>query len=217
MGSGGPRRLTFKRIVPPGGCTDRDPRMVQVTRIVAGSAGGRRLQVPQRGTRPTSERVREAVFSALESLVDLAGTRVLDIYGGSGAMGLEALSRGAEYVTFIESDRRAAGTLRDNVKSLGLTRQAAITIAKAETALANPADAPYDVVLADPPYALSGEHLRFVLEGLVSGGWVELGSVVMMEQSTRGDAWRWPEPLHQIRERRYGETIVYWAVYEESE
>ncbi|MCC5698241.1 RsmD family RNA methyltransferase, partial [Klebsiella pneumoniae] len=77
--------------------------MVGVTRIVAGSAGGRRIEVPPRGTRPTSERVREALFSALEATTDLPGARVLDLYGGSGALGLEALSRGAAHATFVEA------------------------------------------------------------------------------------------------------------------
>lgn len=189
-------------------------RMVVVTRIVAGSLGGRRLQVPQRGTRPTSERVREAVFNSLEAMLDLDGARVLDLYGGSGAMGLEALSRGAEHALFIESDRRAADTLRGNIRSLGQQRSAAVAVVKAESALAAPADAPYDAVLADPPYALTGAHLREVLEGLVTGGWVAPGSIVVMEQSTRGEPWEWPEPLRQTRLRRYGETVVYWAVHD---
>ncbi|HEX8866406.1 MAG TPA: RsmD family RNA methyltransferase, partial [Lentzea sp.] len=89
-----------------------------MTRIVAGSAGGRRLKVPPKGTRPTSERVREALFSSLESMVDLDGMRVLDLYAGSGALGFEALSRGAAHATFVESDRRAAEVLKANAEEL---------------------------------------------------------------------------------------------------
>src|SRR5438270_11628866 len=93
----------------------------RVTRIVAGIVGGRRLEVPPRGTRPTSERVREALFSALEAALDFDGVWVLDLYAGSGALGFEALSRGAAGVAFVESDRRAVEVLRRNVAALGLS------------------------------------------------------------------------------------------------
>ncbi|WP_199285558.1 RsmD family RNA methyltransferase, partial [Saccharomonospora iraqiensis] len=91
-----------------------------MTRIVAGRAGGRTLSVPPKGTRPTSERVREALFNALDAAGDLRGARVLDLYAGSGALGLEALSRGAADALFVESDRAAVQVLRDNVARVGL-------------------------------------------------------------------------------------------------
>ncbi|MFR9731346.1 16S rRNA (guanine(966)-N(2))-methyltransferase RsmD [Saccharopolyspora sp. MS10] len=186
-----------------------------MTRIVAGSAGGRRIEVPPRGTRPTSERVREAVFSALESAVDLDGTRVLDLYGGSGALGLEALSRGAAHATFVEADRRAAQIIRRNAGSLGF-HQVAVEQAKAETALAVPPASPFDVVLADPPYDLDPARLAQVLAALATGGWTAPGGLVVLEQSARGGEPDWPSPLRADRTRRYGDTAVHWAFLDEA-
>lgn len=192
-------------------CGVRDD--VGVTRIVAGSAGGRRIEVPPRGTRPTSERVREALFSALESAVDLAGARVLDLYGGSGALGLEALSRGAARATFVESDRRAAQLLRKNAAALGF-RAVRVEQAKVETAMAARPAEPYDVVLADPPYDIDPDRLHQVLELLVANGWTAPHSVVVLERALRNGDPRWPEPLAATRTRRYGDTAVHWAVHE---
>ena len=159
-------RWADRRNAGPGGCAT----IVVVTRIVAGTVGGRRIEVPPRGTRPTSEKVREAVFNSLESLTELDGARILDLYGGSGALGFEALSRGAGHATFVEADKRAAGVLRANAKSLGFG-DVRVEQAKAETLLAAPASEPFDVVLADPPYDLSQTALRRLLDGLVAGGW----------------------------------------------
>ncbi|GAA2357196.1 16S rRNA (guanine(966)-N(2))-methyltransferase RsmD [Saccharopolyspora halophila] len=160
--------------------------------------------------------MREAVFNALESLTDLDGARVLDLYGGSGALGLEALSRGAGHVTFVESDKRAVGVLRRNAASLGF-RQLRVEQAKAETAVSAPAPEPFDVVLADPPYDLSQEALQRVLDGLVAGGWTAPGSVLIVERAVRGGEPDWPPPLHEFRVKRYGGTAVHWAAHEETE
>lgn len=181
-----------------------------VTRIVAGSAGGRRIEVPPRGTRPTSDRVREAVFSALEAAVDLEGARVLDLYAGSGALGLEALSRGAGCATFVEADRRAAQIVRRNAESLGFRREAHVEQAKAETALAEPPPEPFDVVFADPPYDLDPARLGQVLRSLATG-WTAPGAVVVLEQAVRAGDPPWPEALTPERTRRYGDTAVHWA------
>ncbi|MER7010147.1 16S rRNA (guanine(966)-N(2))-methyltransferase RsmD [Saccharopolyspora sp. NPDC000359] len=185
-----------------------------MTRIVAGSVGGRRIEVPPRGTRPTSERVREALFSALESAVELPGARVLDLYGGSGALGLEALSRGAEHATFVESDRRAAGMLRRNAAALGF-RDVHVAQAKAETLLSTPTDQPFDVVLADPPYDLTQEKLQQVLAALVDNGWTAPGSLVVVERAVRSGEPDWPSRLRPLRTRRYGDTAVHWAEHAE--
>lgn len=190
--------------------------MVGVTRIVAGTVGGRRIDVPPKGTRPTSEKVREAVFNALESLIELDGARVLDLYGGSGALGLEALSRGAGHVTFVESDKRAAGVLRRNATSLGF-RDLRVEQAKAEVLVSAPASEPFDVVLADPPYDLSGEVLQRVLDGLGAGGWTAPGSFVIVERAVRGGEPDWTPPLHEFRVKRYGGTAVHWGVHEEAD
>lgn len=182
-----------------------------VTRIVAGIARGRRIEVPVRGTRPTSDRVREAMFSALESAVELSGARVLDLYGGSGALGLEALSRGAAYVTFIESDRRAAQLLRCNATTLGF-RAVHVEQAKAETILATTVDEPYDVVLADPPYDLDGARLEQVLTALAVNGWTGEESLMILERAMRSGEPNWPREWEPLRVRRYGDTALHWAI-----
>jgi 16S rRNA (guanine966-N2)-methyltransferase len=170
-------------------------------------AGGRRLAVPQKGTRPTSDRVREALFSAIESAVDLDGARVLDLYAGSGALGLEALSRGAESAVFVESAPAALAILRKNVAALGLP--GSVRAGKVAAVLAAGSPTPYDLVLADPPYAL--EDLGAELASLVSGGWVGPGSLVILERSRRAASLAWPDPLAPMKVRHYGETSVHWA------
>lgn len=185
-----------------------------VTRIVAGKVGGRRIAVPPRGTRPTSERVREALFSSLEAVTELAGARVLDLYGGSGALGLEALSRGARHATFVESDRRAAQLLRRNAAELGFP-DVRVEQAKAETLLATAAAEPFDLVLADPPYDLPGEQLDRALAGLVAHGWTAQGGLVIVERAVRSGEPGWPAPLRALRSKRYGDTAVHWAVHEQ--
>lgn len=181
-----------------------------MTRIVAGTAGGRRIEVPQRGTRPTSDRVREALFSSLESTVQLSGARVLDLYAGSGALGLEALSRGAARAVFVESDRRAAGLLRKNVAALGLPG-AVVLQSKAGTALAEAPDEPFDVVLCDPPYDVPGPELAQVLAALVEHSWTAAGTLVVVERAARDEPPVWPEPLRPLRSRAYGGTEVHRA------
>jgi len=183
-----------------------------VTRIVAGVAGGRRLQVPPRGTRPTSDRVREALFSALEASFDLDGVAVLDLYAGSGALGFEALSRGAAKATFVESDRRAADVLRGNARDLGLP---GVTVLgrPAEAIVSAPPEAPFDLVFADPPYAVTDADLGKVLDGLVSNGWTAPGTVVIVERAARSGEPTWPVGLESLRDKRYGDTALYWAVH----
>jgi 16S rRNA (guanine966-N2)-methyltransferase len=181
-----------------------------MTRIVAGVAGGRRLAVPPSGTRPTSDRVREALFSALEHEPGLDGAAVMDLCAGSGALGLEALSRGAEHALLVESDRRAAAVLRRNVASLGLPG-AVVCAAPAASVLAGPADRPYDLLLADPPYAVPDAEVAGWLAAAHAHGWLAPDAVVVVERSVRGPAFPWPEPLRAQRERRYGETVLHVA------
>ncbi|WP_133850647.1 16S rRNA (guanine(966)-N(2))-methyltransferase RsmD [Labedaea rhizosphaerae] len=180
-----------------------------MTRIVAGVAGGRRLTVPPRGTRPTSERVREALFSAIEAAVDLDGARVLDLYAGSGALGLEALSRGAAAVSMVERDRNALAVLRRNIGSVGLPGAEAVPGAVG-TVLARGCAEAYDLVLADPPYAVEQAELTTVLTSLAEHGWVADGSLVIVERA-KGTAPDWPDGFEPLRSRRYGDTEVHWA------
>jgi 16S rRNA (guanine966-N2)-methyltransferase len=181
-----------------------------VVRIVAGVAGGRRLAVPSRGTRPTSDRVREAVFSALQARQGLEGARVLDLYAGSGALGLEALSRGAAHVRFVESDRRAATVLRHNVETLALPG-AEVIIADAALMLRGDPGLPYDVVLADPPYALDDVALAGVLSALVRRSWLAPAALLVVERPAKVPALTWPNGVSAVTDRRYGDTAVYYG------
>ncbi|MGZ4592700.1 MAG: 16S rRNA (guanine(966)-N(2))-methyltransferase RsmD [Actinomycetes bacterium] len=184
-----------------------------MTRIVSGSARGRRLAVPPGSTtRPTSDRAREALFSTVESLmVSLAGARVLDLYAGSGAVGLEALSRGADHALLVESDARAARTIRDNVAATAVAG-AVVRSDRVERLVAGTApDAPYDFVFLDPPYDLSDDGLRAVLDDLVRGRWMRPGALVVVERATRGGEWQWPGGIEADRSRRYGEATLWYG------
>jgi len=181
-----------------------------VTRIVAGVAGGRRLAVPPSGTRPTSDRVREALFSALAHDPGLDGAAVLDLCAGSGALGLEALSRGADHVLFVERDKSAVAVLRRNVAAVGLPG-ADVRAAPVATVLAAPADRPYDVLLADPPYATPDAEVAGWLTAALAHGWLAPEATAVIERPTRGGPFPWPAPLRATRERRYGETTLHVA------
>ena len=181
-----------------------------MTRIVAGVAGGRRLAVPPSGTRPTSDRVREALFSALAHDPGLDGAAVLDLCAGSGALGLEALSRGAAHVLFVESDRRAAAVLRRNVAAVDLPG-AQVRAAPAAAVLAGPADRAFDLLLVDPPYATPDTEVVGWLTAALAHGWLADDATVVVERPTRGGPFPWPEPLQPVRERRYGETTLHLA------
>ncbi|MBV9731044.1 MAG: 16S rRNA (guanine(966)-N(2))-methyltransferase RsmD [Pseudonocardiales bacterium] len=186
-----------------------------MVRIVAGVAGGRRLAVPSHGTRPTSERVREAVFSALQARRNLEGVRVLDLYAGSGALGLEALSRGAAHVRFVEWDRHAAAVLRRNVEALGLGGRGGtavqVSTADVPVVLRGEPGVPYDVVLADPPYALDDGALGGVLSALVSGGWLAPAALLVVERPVRAITPAWPAGVIALTHRQYGDTVVYYG------
>ena len=177
---------------------------------MAGRAGGRRIAVPPSGTRPTSDRVREAVFSALEARMDLEGARVLDLYAGSGALGLEALSRGGAHALFVESDARAAAVVRRNAAGLGLPG-VDVRTATAGSVLAGPPDAPYDLVLLDPPYELADADLAGVLAALADGGWLAASALLVVERSARGAAPAWSAGVSPFTERRYGDTCVHYG------
>ncbi|PAZ14909.1 16S rRNA (guanine(966)-N(2))-methyltransferase RsmD [Streptomyces sp. SA15] len=184
-----------------------------MTRVIAGRAGGRRLAVPPgHGTRPTSDRAREGLFSTWQSLLGgpLEGERVLDLYAGSGAVGLEALSRGAGHTLLVEADARAARTVRENVKRLGLPG-AEVRAGKARQIIQTPPQQPYDLVFLDPPYAVSDDDLREILLTLRTEGWLTPDALVTVERSTRGGEFRWPDGFEAIRARRYGEGTFWYG------
>jgi 16S rRNA (guanine966-N2)-methyltransferase len=178
-----------------------------MTRIIAGSAGGRRLKVPPSGVRPTGARAREALFTTLDTLLDLDGATVLDLYAGSGALGLEALSRGAAQVVLVENGPRVLPVLRANAAGIGLPG-ARVVAGPVSTVVAGPPPARFDLVLADPPYDVPAEEVRRVLGALAAGEWLAPEAVVVVERPSREEPWEWPTPLTPIRDRRYGEALL---------
>lgn len=183
-----------------------------MTRIIGGTAGGRRIATPRGvNTRPTSDRVREALFSAIESWCgSLSGLRFLDLYAGSGAVGLEAWSRGAGVVTLVEQDRRTAAMIASNARELGFNRANVVTAAVATTLLRAPT-APYDVAFLDPPYAHPDDQVVADLESLRDQGWLVPGALVVVERGSRGPALVWPAGFDDSREKRYGETVLWYV------
>jgi 16S rRNA (guanine966-N2)-methyltransferase len=219
-----------------------------VARVIAGEAGGRRLAVPDgRDTRPTSDRAREGLFATVSSIVGpLAGTKVLDLYAGSGAVGLEALSRGAEHVLLVENGARATRVIRQNIDAIALP--GAVLIAdRVERVLARgpalvpaqapapaPASAPdssakapdgsakapdgsasagrYDIVFADPPYAMVDAEVSRTLTLLADQGWLAPGALVIVERATRSGPLRWPDGFVPDRARKYGEATFWYGL-----
>jgi 16S rRNA (guanine966-N2)-methyltransferase len=181
-----------------------------VTRIIAGRYGGRRIATPAGAdTRPTADRVREALFGALGPL---DGLRFLDLYAGSGAVGLEALSRGAEHALLVEADPKAAKVARDNVALLGAVREAVLAVSRVEQALGyGPSGPPYDVVYADPPYPTPEEEIAGMLSALVGKGWLAPDATVVVERSRRSPEPAWVPGITPERSRRYGDTILWYG------
>lgn len=182
-------------------------------RIIAGRYGGRRLRAPDgRGTRPTSDRVREALFARLEYLGALDGV-VLDLFAGSGALGLEAVSRGAERVVLVDADRRAVAACRANLE---LADGAARVQHRSVAAFLQGSPEPFDLVLLDPPYDLAEPHLGDVLAALTRG-WLAPRAVVVVERSARSPQPVWPAGLVPLDHRSYGETALWFAEPGESD
>lgn len=193
-----------------------------MSRIIAGSRGGRRIAMPPGDrTRPTTDRVREALFSAIAAWAgtaaappeqSLAHLAFCDLYAGSGAVGLEAASRGAHPVLLVERDRRTAQLTKDNAKALGLAVD--ITISSVEQVLQRPPSRPYDVVFADPPYELDTSAVNAQLQQLVANRWVAPGSLVVVERSRRTPDLTWPEAAARCWSRAYGETVLHFGSLE---
>lgn len=170
-------------------------RSLPDVRVVAGDLRGRRIEAPVTdATRPTTDKVREAVFNALGSLGVVEGARIVDLFAGTGAMGIEALSRGADHCVFVEKDRAALGVLRSNLKNLDLESRTTVISGDAEHIAAQQRDV--DVLIADPPYGYS--DWAPLLEG------VEAGLVVLESDRPVGDIAGWDT----VREKKYGRTFV---------
>lgn len=186
-----------------------------MTRIIAGVAGGRRLAtVTGRTTRPTSDRTREGLFATVTAVRGgLAGAAVLDLYAGSGAVGLEALSRGATDVLLVEADSRASRVIRENIAVVGLPGARLVTD-KVERLVARGRDdgtTPRDFVFADPPYAVGDDELSLVLTALAGRGWLAPGALIAVERATRSGAPTWPVGYETDRSRRYGEATLWYG------
>ncbi|MCW2829773.1 MAG: rsmD [Aeromicrobium sp.] len=181
-----------------------------MTRIIAGTYGGRRIQTPKGdGTRPTSDRVREAMFSSLES--ELGGfssdLRVLDLFAGSGALGLEALSRGASFAVFVEASTQAAAVVKQNLTSLGAA--GAVVRAKAERWVEDGDPDSFGLVVVDPPYALPTAQVA-ALVSAVKESFSAPDAVFVVERATR-DPFAWPEGIEPLRSKKYGETTLWYG------
>ena len=178
-----------------------------MSRIIGGSARGRKIDVPSSGTRPTSDRAREGLFSTLTSLLDLEDSSVLDLYSGSGAIGLEALSRGAASAIMVESDARAANTIRANLAHLkfagGRVVQAGVSTFLQSGAKEIPA-----VIFLDPPY---DHDLAGDLRALLDHGWLGTETVVCVERASRDRTMAWPDGMAAIKERRYGIATLWYG------
>jgi 16S rRNA (guanine966-N2)-methyltransferase len=184
-----------------------------MTRVIAGTAGGRRLAVPPgSGTRPTSDRAREGLFSTWQALWGpLDGARVLDLYAGSGAVGLEALSRGAAHALLVEADARAVRVIRHNIGVLALPGAEARAQKVSQVLAGPPPGEPYDLAFLDPPYAVTDDALREILVTLRSSGWLRDDSLATVERGTRGGEFRWPAGFQGLRSRRYGEGTLWYG------
>ena len=185
-----------------------------MTRVIAGQAGGRRLAVPPgRDTRPTSDRAREGLFATIASLAGpLAGARVLDLYAGSGAVGLEALSRGAgqaERLDVLLDDLAGAGRGLDQEHVPG----AEVVTDRVERVLARgPAGGRYDVAFADPPYARPDAEVSRMLACLTKRDWLAPGALMIIERATRSGPLTWPDGFEADRSRRYGEATFWYGL-----
>ncbi len=189
-----------------------------MSRIIAGRCRGRRIATPPGArTRPTTDRVREALFSAIASWAGtaggpaedaLAGLAFLDLYAGSGAVGLEAASRGAPAVLLVESDRRTARVIDDNARELGLP--VTVRNGRAEDVVAQPPPGRYDVAFLDPPYQENSAVLARLLRTMVEQGWLADDALVVLERSARTEPVAWPQDPADSWSRSYGETALHF-------
>lgn len=185
-----------------------------MTRIVAGTARGRRLEVPPAGTRPTSDRVREAVFSAIDSALRTEGRhwpsiRALDLFAGSGALGLEAVSRGVTAATLVDSSRRAGDVLRRNAAAVG-GGETAVIVRDVRSLGRNPGQ-PFDLCFADPPYEWTSDALARVLGDLAAAGWLAGGALCVVERAERDTDPPFPPHWTTERRRTYGDTAIWYG------
>lgn len=187
-----------------------------MTSIIGGTLKGRKLKVPETVTRPTSSRVREAVFSSVVHVTGgLEDLRVLDLFAGSGALGIESHSRGAHEVVLVENDKRAATVIKSNVAELGLSKVSVVCDDVLREVTTSSRHGKFDVVFADPPYAFTDEQVTEMLNGLAANGWLEDDALIVVERSSR-DSMNWPENYGDISQKTYGDTAIWYGHYIES-
>lgn len=185
----------------------------RVTRVVAGVAKGRHLEVPPSGTRPTSDRIREALFSSLEHhLGSFATLEVLDLFAGSGALGLEALSRGARRVMLVEKDRRAVEVIRRNIAKVDMPGASVAQDDATQIVALAPLRGTYDVVFMDPPYSMTDAQVESVIAGLSSQGWLNDEATLVVERS-KDSRLKFGPGWEVLGEREYGGTQLVTAVW----
>ncbi len=166
--------------------------------------------MPAAGTRPTSDRVREAIFSRLDALTDVADARVIDLYAGSGALGLEAASRGAVRVDLVDSSERAINVMKKNIETVaGVTPSATIRAHRAAvTSFLDSTRESWDIAFLDPPYDVTNANLVAALESLLPR--LSADAVVAVERAAREAVPAWPKGFIELAPKDYGETRVYW-------
>ena len=183
-----------------------------MTRIISGRAGSITLDVPDAGTRPTSDRVRESLFGALESADALRGAAVLDLYAGSGALGLESVSRGATSADLVEKSPRAAAIVQRNAakvtRAVGSDAEVRVHRTPVSVFLGGPRG-PYDLVFLDPPYDLDEHELTHALALLAPS--LAPGATVLVERAARSPKPVLPDALTHSRDRKYGDTMLWWV------
>jgi len=184
-----------------------------MTRIIGGDFRGRSIKVPDAETRPTSSRVREAIFSSVEHAVSgLDDLRVLDLFSGSGAFGIESISRGAAEAVLIEKDLRAADTLHTNVANFGI-KNARVVIADAFAEVAQKSGrGTFDVVFIDPPYAFEDQDVNSLIANLVANDWLNDYALIVVERGSRSQV-QWPESVEELRKKVYGDTSIWYGQY----
>lgn len=179
-----------------------------MTRIISGIYGGRVLQVPD-SARPTTEMVREAMFSTLNGWDAIVGKTALDLFSGSGGLGFEALSRGASEVVFVEADLKAVEILKKNAANL----QVKVEIKKQKIknfVQKEDMRQKFDLVFIDPPYRVANEEIQEIIENLVVRGFLNDSAIIVLERPSR-DQFAWPRNIQERKRKRYGDNTLYYG------
>lgn len=188
-----------------------------MTRIIAGTLKGRSVTVPKSVTRPTASRVREALFSAISHMVnDFDQLHVLDLFAGSGALGIEAISRGATHATFMESDHKASECISKNLNDLLGVEVTAKNVHVHQRdvmqATNSESNEQFNLVFIDPPYAMSDDTVEVLLDQLSENNWLGSGAIVVVERSSKSTV-EWPDSFDALQNKTYGDTSIWYGQY----